>query len=245
VSALRSSARRWLGSWVDELSPATLRADAAAAMLAAVLVLPQGLAFAALAGLPPAWGLYSAVVPTIVAALAGSSRHVMTGPTNALSLALAASLAPLAASGSAEYLRLALVVTLMIGGIQVAVALLRLGVLTHFIAPAVLLGFTTGAAVLIATHALHDAGVLPELRPATLALAIGTAALALALRHYWRRGPTLLLALAAGTLASVPCSAGVASRWTAWAHCRRPFRPGRCPICTRPTCRAWPPSRWP
>jgi sulfate permease, SulP family len=146
----------WLGDWVADVSPHSLRADAIAALLAAVLVLPQGIAFATLAGLPPAWGLYSAVVPTFLAALAGSSRHVLTGPTNAMSLALAAALAPLALAGSPEYLRLALVLTLMVGAIQIAVAVMRLGDLAHFIAPSVLLGFTSGAAVLIAWHAAHS-----------------------------------------------------------------------------------------
>lgn len=186
-----------------------------AALLAAVLVLPQGIAFAALAGLPPAWGLYAAVVPTAVAALAGSSRHVLTGPTNALSLALAASLAPLAATGSAEYLRLALVLTLMVGAIQLAVALLRLGVLTHFISPSVLLGFTTGAALLIAWHALHsltrEHGALPP------ALGVGALTLAVAalLRWRWRGGPGMLVALVAGTLLAV---AGV--QWGGWQLAR-------------------------
>ena len=106
AQARLSTLQRWLGPWVAEVNAGTLRGDAIAALLAAVLVLPQGIAFAALAGLPPAWGLYAAVVPTAVAALAGSSRHVLTGPTNALSLALAASLAPLAVAGSAEYLRM-------------------------------------------------------------------------------------------------------------------------------------------
>ncbi len=199
-SAPLQALSRWFGPWVQEIDAATWRADAAAAVLAAVLVLPQAIAFAALAGLPPAWGLYSAVVPTAVAALAGSSRHVLTGPTNALSLALAAALAPLAVAGSAEYLRLALVVTLMIGLIQVAVALLRLGVLTHFIAPSVLLGFTSGAALLIAWHALADAGLWPRQDAAALVVAGCTLALALALRRGWPRGPGLLLALVAGTL---------------------------------------------
>ena len=199
LPALRSSLR-WLGPWVQEVSATTLRADAAAALLAAVLVLPQGIAFAALAGLPPAWGLYSAVVPTFIAALAGSSRHVLTGPTNALSLALAASLAPLAAAGSADYLRLALVVTLMIGVIQVAVALLRLGVLTHFIAPSVLLGFTSGAALLIAWHALIDLGVWPRPDWPALAVAAFTLALAFGARRFWPRSPALMVALAGGTL---------------------------------------------
>lgn len=195
--------QRWLGPWVAQVNAGTLRGDAIAALLAAVLVLPQGIAFAALAGLPPAWGLYAAVVPTAVAALAGSSWHVLTGPTNALSLALAASLAPLAAVGSAEYLRLALALTLMVGAIQLAVALLRLGVLTHFISPSVLLGFTTGAAVLIAWHALHS--LTREHGALAPALAVGALTLALAalLRWRWRRGPGLLIALLAGTALAV------------------------------------------
>lgn len=184
------------------VNPITLRADAGAALLAAVLVLPQAIAFAALAGLPPAWGLYSAVVPTLVAALAGSSRHVLTGPTNALSLALAASLAPLAVAQSGEYLRLALIVTLLVGLIQVGVALLRLGLLAHFIAPSVLLGFTSGAAVLIAGHAVKDMLTWPAPQWPTIAIGIFTLALALLLRRYWRGGPTLLVALVAGSAAA-------------------------------------------
>ena len=186
------------GAWWRELTPATLRADALAALLAAVLVLPQAIAFAALAGLPPAWGLYSAVIPTAVAALAGSSRHVLTGPTNAVSLALVASLAPLAAVGSAEYLRLALVVTLMVGALQLLLALLRLGVLTHFISPSVLLGFTGGAALLIAWHAALSLWTMPGNMAANLGVAAATLVVAALLRWRWPRGPGLLIALAVG-----------------------------------------------
>ena len=207
--------QRWLGPWVAELNANTLRADAIAALLAAVLVLPQGIAFATLAGLPPAWGLYAAVVPTAVAALAGSSRHVLTGPTNALSLALAAAMAPLALAGSAEYLRLALVLTLMIGAIQLVVALLRLGVLTHFISPSVLLGFTTGAALLIAWHALNSL----TREHGALGPAVGVGALTLAvavlLRLRWRRGPGMMIALAVGTAVA---AAGV--HWGGWPLAR-------------------------
>ena len=213
AQARLSTLQRWLGPWVAEVNAGTLRGDAIAALLAAVLVLPQGIAFAALAGLPPAWGLYAAVVPTAVAALAGSSRHVLTGPTNALSLALAASLAPLAVAGSAEYLRLALVLTLMVGAIQVAVALLRLGVLTHFISPSVLLGFTTGAALLIAWHALHSltrehGALLPALAVAALTLVVA-AGLRWRSPWPWTRGPGMLIALVAGTvLAAAGVQAG-------------------------------------
>jgi sulfate permease, SulP family len=199
---------RVLGGWVGHVDARTLRADAGAALLAAVLVLPQGIAFATLAGLPPAWGLYCAVVPTLVAALAGSSHHVLTGPTNALSLALAASLAPLAAAGSAEYLRLALVVTLMIGAIEVTLALLRGGVLTHFISPSVLLGFTGGAALLIAWHALRSLLSWPAPQPGVLLVGAGTVAVAVAARHAWPRGPHLLLGVVAGTLLAVGLQQG-------------------------------------
>lgn len=189
--------------WWRELDAGTVRVDAMAALLAAVLVLPQGIAFAALAGLPPAWGLYAAVVPTIVAVLAGSSRHALTGPTNAVTLALGASLAPLAAVGSAEYLRLALVVTLMVGALQLLLAVLRLGVLTHFISPSVLLGFTGGAALLIAWHALLSLLQMPGPAAANIGVALLTLAAAALLRWRWPRGPGMLVALVLGTLAAL------------------------------------------
>jgi SulP family sulfate permease len=188
---------RTLGAWVQEVDGRSLRADAAAGLLGAVLALPQAIAFATLAGLPPAWGLYTAVVPCIVAALAGSSRLVSSGPTNAVSLALAATLAPLALAGSAELLRMALVVTLLVGLLQTGIALLRLGSLTHFISPSVMLGFTSGAAVLIAWHA-----VSPWWADTTAALVgLGTLGAVFVLRRAWPNGPHLLLALIVATLA--------------------------------------------
>ena len=191
------------GAWWRQLDARTLRSDAMAALLAAVLVLPQGIAFAALAGLPPVWGLYAAVIPTAVAAIAGSSRHALTGPTNAVTLALAASLAPLAAVGSAEYLRLALVVTLMVGAIQLLLALLRMGVLTHFISPSVLLGFTGGAALLIAWHALLSLWTMPGPLPANAGVALVTLAVAALLRWRWPRGPGMLVALVVGSVVAL------------------------------------------
>ena len=142
--------------WTQRVSRATLRADVVAGLLGAVLVLPQGVAFATLAGLPPEYGIYTAVVPCIVAALFGSSWHVMSGPTNANSLALFAMLSPVAFAGSPAYIGLALSVTILVGLMQFAVGTLRLGTLANFISPSVLLGFTCGAATLIGLYALKD-----------------------------------------------------------------------------------------
>jgi SulP family sulfate permease len=207
-----------------------LRADALAGLLGAVLVLPQGIAFATLAGLPPQYGLYSAVVPCIVAALAGSSRHVVSGPTNANSLALFAMLAPLAAVGSPAYIELALAVTVLVGLLQFATGALRLGSVANFISPTALLGFTAGAAALIAVHALKDAlglalapgtsaaGVLRAAftqapQPGALLVAAVTLGVAAGLRH-WRRGsPFMLIALAAGTLLAWALQRWAAPAW--------------------------------
>lgn len=217
---LQRAAARLLGDWVFELSRSTLKADALAGLLGAVLVLPQAIAFATLAGLPPQFGLYTAVLPCLVAALAGSSRHVMSGPTNANSLALYAMLAPLAAVGTPQYVQLALVVTLMVGVMQALIGLLRLGTLANFISPAALQGFTAGAALLIAVHASHDllgialpagqsAGTvvvevvrrIEGLNPAALLAGSLALATALGLRRWRRSSPFMLMGLAAGTLA--------------------------------------------
>ena len=154
--------QRLFGNWTPTVTPVTLRADALAGLLGAVLVLPQGIAFATLAGLPPQYGLYTAVIPCIIAALFGSSWHVMSGPTNANSLALFAMLSPLALAFTPAYIQLALAVTLMVGVMQFLIGALRLGMLANFISPAALFGFTSGAAVLIAVYALPDfLGLLP------------------------------------------------------------------------------------
>ncbi|WP_296916850.1 SulP family inorganic anion transporter [Polaromonas sp.] len=205
---------RLLGGWVRQVSPLTLRADALAGLLGAVLVLPQGIAFATLAGLPPEYGLYTAVVPCIIAALFGSSWHVMSGPTNANSLALFAMLSPLALAFSPLYIQLALAVTVMVGVMQWLIGALRLGALANFISPAVLFGFTSGAALLIAVHALPDLlglGAAPahsaaavlrhvgtqlgSVQAAALAVAAITVVVALGVRRLRPHWPHMLLGL--------------------------------------------------
>jgi len=210
-------------AWWRELDAATLRADIVAGLLGAILVLPQGIAFAPLAGMPPQYGIYTAVVPCIVAALFGSSRHVASGPTNANSLALFAMLSPLALVASPEYIALALAVTLLVGTMQLTLGALRLGAVANFVSPTVLLGFTAGAAALIAIHALREllglelppgarafdilrtaAAALASGRIDGLALAIGvvTVVVASLARRVSDRAPFMLLGLAAGTVAA-------------------------------------------
>ncbi len=217
---------RLFGNWVQTVSPSTLRADAMAGLLGAVLVLPQGIAFATLAGLPPEYGLYTAIVPCIIAALFGSSWQVMSGPTNANSLALFAMLSPLAVAFSPGYIQLALAVTVMVGIMQWLTGALRLGTLANFISPAALFGFTSGAAALIAVYALPDllglaaaaehgaAAVLlhvvtqlEAVQPAALAVAGVTAGVALLVRRLRPNWPSMLAGLVAATVLS----------W-AWTH---------------------------
>ncbi len=200
------------------MSPTTLRADALAGLLGAVLVLPQGIAFATLAGLPPEYGLYTAVIPCIIAALFGSSWHVMSGPTNANSLALFAMLSPLALAFSPAYIQLALAATVMVGLMQWLIGALRLGVLANFISPAVLFGFTSGAALLIALYALpdllglqkgsghgalavirHIAAEIMQTQPIALAVAAVTVVVALLVKRLRRGWPYMLVGLMMGT----------------------------------------------
>ncbi len=136
-------------AWRHRVTRATFAADAQAALVGALVVLPQGVAYAALAGMPVEYGLYAAMVPVVVAALWGSSWHQVSGPTNTISLAVFASLAPMALPGSADYVRLALTLALMVGLVQLAMGLARLGWLVNFISHTVIVAFTAGAGLLI------------------------------------------------------------------------------------------------
>ena len=114
-----------------------------------MVVLPQGVAFATLAGMPPEYGLYAAMVPCVVAALFGSSRLMITGPANAISLTTLALIAPLATPGSPPYISLVLTLTFLVGALQLSLGLARAGRLIDFVPHSVIVGFTAGAAILI------------------------------------------------------------------------------------------------
>ncbi len=151
-------ARRWLPflAWWPQVTRESARQDASAALIGAVIVLPQGVAFATIAGLPPQYGLYAAMVPAVVAALWGSSRQLVTGPTTAISVLVLAVLSPLAEPGSERYIGMVLSLSLLAGLMQLAMGLARLGSLVNFISHTVIVGFTAGAACLIAASQIKN-----------------------------------------------------------------------------------------
>jgi sulfate permease, SulP family len=142
--------------WWPNVTPLTIKADAIAALTGALIVLPQAVAFATIAGLPPEYGLYAAMVPAIVGALWGSSWHLVSGPTTAISIVVFASISPLAEPGSPQFIGLVLTLTFLAGVIQLGMGLARLGALVNFISHTVIIGFTAGAAILIASSQIKN-----------------------------------------------------------------------------------------
>ncbi len=135
--------------WWPRVNRVTARADLMAGATGALLVLPQGVAFATIAGMPPEYGLYAAVIPTIVAALFGSSWHLMGGPTTATSIVIFSTMSAVAPPGTAEYVQLVLVMSLLAGVLKLMMGLLRMGMLVNFVSHTVIVGFTSGAGILI------------------------------------------------------------------------------------------------
>lgn len=132
-----------------------LRPDLVAGLTVAVVLLPQAIAYAMIAELPPQTGLYAAIVGAIVGALWGSSRHLHTGPTNATSLLVLASLLSVARPGTPEFIAAAGYLAVLVGLMKLVMGLLRMGVLVNFVADSVILGFTAGAGLLISINQLR------------------------------------------------------------------------------------------
>ena len=208
--------------WWPLVNRGSLRDDFSAGLTGAVVVLPQGVAFAAIAGMPPEYGLYAGMIPAIIAALFGSSWHLVSGPTTAASLVLFSGLSALAEPGSVDYVRLALTLTFMVGIIQLVMGLARLGVLVNFISHSVIIGFTAGAALLIAANQLkHFFGVevarglhfhetliavgrqLGEINPYVMAVALTTLVLGALIKWLRPRWPYMIIAMVVGSLISV------------------------------------------
>ncbi len=136
--------------WLRRYDRAALPADLIAGAITAIMLVPQAMAYAQLAGLPPEVGLYASIAPLVLYALFGSSRTMAVGPVAVASLMVANALSGVAAPGSDAYVGAALVLAAMVGGMLTLMGLLRLGVLANFLSHSVLAGFTTAAAILIA-----------------------------------------------------------------------------------------------
>jgi SulP family sulfate permease len=142
--------------WLSNYDRADFRPDLIAGLTTAVMLVPQAMAYAVLAGLPPEQGLYAATVPLIVYALFGSSRQLAVGPVAVVSLLVLTSVSALAEPGSGEYIALATLLAFMVGAIQLAMGLFKMGFVVNFLSHPVISGFTSGAAIIIGLSQLKD-----------------------------------------------------------------------------------------
>jgi len=188
-------------TWLPAYRRQDLSGDLLAGVIVAIMLVPQGMAYALLAGLPPKVGLYASIAPLIIYGLLGTSRALAVGPVAIVSLLVATGVSPLAAAGSADYLQLALTLALMVGVIQTLMGFLRIGFLVNFLSHPVLGGFTSAAAIVIGfsqvkhlfgirmpdadffTSVRYAATHLEETNPATLAIGAGGVALLLYFKY--------------------------------------------------------------
>jgi SulP family sulfate permease len=140
--------------WLPAMRPATIKADAMAGLTVALVLIPQSMAYAQLAGLPAYYGLYAAFLPPMVAALFGSSGQLATGPVAVVSLLTAVALEPLAQAGTQAYIAFAILLAIMVGLVQFLLGVFRLGVLVNFLSHPVINGFSNAAAIIIASSQL-------------------------------------------------------------------------------------------
>jgi len=208
------------------VTPETIKSDLVAGFTGAVIVLPQGVAFATIAGLPPEYGLYTAMVTPIVAALFGSSFHLVSGPTTAISIVVFSAISHHAEPGTPEFISLALTLTLLAGIYQLAFGLARLGKLVNFVSHTVVIGFTAGAAILIASSQMkHVLGIqipkgesflhlwvdvftgLDQINLAIVGVALGTIAVAVLSKRIFPKLPNLLLGMLVGSLIALALGA--------------------------------------
>ena len=218
--------RRYLPilDWGLHYQSADLVGDVMAGSIVAVMLIPQGMAYAMLAGLPPQVGLYASILPLILYAILGTSRALAVGPVAMVSLLVATSVGQVAEAGSADYLAAALALALMIGIIQVLMGVVRLGFLVNFLSHAVIVGFTNAAALVIGASQLrHLLGVrlpssesffetvyhlgraIPETNGVTLVLGVGSMAVLL---FFGKRLPKLLKDWGVPPLWATPISRG-------------------------------------
>lgn len=199
--------------WLPNYNKKDLVGDLSAGLIVAIMLIPQGIAYAMLAGLPPVVGLYASTVPLIVYALFGTSRHLGVGPIAIISLLVLSAVSPLAEPGTGEYVSLVILLTFMVGILQFAMGALRLGFIVNFVSHAVISGFTSASAIIIGfSQFKHLLGIplqsenvfmilwettkrLPEVNPVTLSIGIGSILLLLFLGKHFPKAPAPLAAV--------------------------------------------------
>lgn len=213
--------------WFARVTRETVRDDAVAGLTNAAIVLPQGVAFAVIAGLPPEYGLYTAMITPVIAAIWGTSMIMVSGPTTAISAVMFATLSELAPPGTPLYIQFALTLTIMAGLFQLLAGVFRLGGMISFISHSVMVGFTAAAALLIGASQLGGAfgidvesggGVIERvarvlehrdgIRPLALTLAASTFATIVITQKISRKIPAYLMALLVGVAVGEISGAG-------------------------------------
>jgi MFS superfamily sulfate permease-like transporter len=210
-----------LPQWLPELKDKKiLRKDFIAGLTVALILIPQSMAYAQLAGLPAHYGLYASLLPPIIATIFGSSRQLATWPVAMVSLMTAAALEPLATMGSEAFVGYAVLRALMVGIFQLVLGMFRLGVLLNFLSNPVVLGFVNAAAIIIATSQLgkifgvnadkgehHYEFVINTIRAAmenthwpTLGMAVIAFSIMYGVRRYKPRLPSVLMAVVVTTI---------------------------------------------
>ena len=207
-------------TWIPSYKMADLGGDLSAALTVTVMLIPQGMAYAMLAGLPPIVGLYASIVPLLVCGLLGSSRQLAVGPVAMVSLMVAASVGALAEGGTEAYVGLAIVLALMIGVMQFAMGAFRLGFVVRFLSHPVISGFTSAAAIIIGlsqlkhvlgvklhnSHFVHETVIeavqtFASWNWPTIGLSLGSVAVLMTIRKLAPKVPGALIVVAATTLA--------------------------------------------
>ncbi|MDP2024829.1 SulP family inorganic anion transporter [Sulfuriferula sp.] len=199
----------------------TLRADLIAGITVALILVPQSMAYAQLAGLPVVYGLYASLLPVVVASMWGSSNQLHTGPVAMLALISAVTVIPFAAPGSDKFIEISIMLALMVGVLRLLLGLLRLGAIVNLLSSPVVVGFTNAAALIIGLSLLAEVLnvpfprsdvfmadlwrvvlQIPEAHLPTLGFALATAVIMLGLRRYLPRVPGILVAVVVTTLTS-------------------------------------------
>ena len=211
--------------WIKNYDSDLFKGDLSAGITVAVMLIPQGMAYAMIAGLPPVYGLYAAIFPQMVYAFMGSSRHLAVGPVAMDSLLVATALNTIAVVDANHYISLAIFLALFMGFIQVFLGFLKFGFLVNFLSQPVISGFTSAAAVVIGmTQLKHVIGIdLPshhliqkifhslwqsneEIHLFTLLITLGSIALIFAIKYLSHRIPAALIVVVASTLLTAQLS---------------------------------------